>query len=209
MHCTLCGSLTTVFIEFKKRTFHKCSNCDGILLDAVHYLPSDKEKQRYDKHSDNVEDEGYQNFVSPIVNAVLGNYQTKDLGLDYGCGKTAIIQELLQRKQYNIAGYDPIYFPNEPLLTTEQYHYITCCEVVEHFYNPKQEFEKITQFLRPFGKLFLKTNLYSEDIIFEKWWYKNDPTHVFFYSKKTLEYIQKEYNYSELKICKDYIVFTK
>ena len=208
MHCTLCGNVTVFFIEYKERHFHKCNHCGSVLLDTKHYLVFDDEKYRYDKHSDDIEDEGYQQFVSPIVNAVLQNYTSLDKGLDYGCGKTAIIKTLLQRKQYTIAGYDPIYYPNQELLS-ENYNYITCCEVVEHFYNPEQEFKKLMQLLLPGGKLYLKTNLYSDIIDFKSWWYKNDPTHVIFYTKKSMEFIEYTFGFSTLTFHKNLIEFSK
>lgn len=195
-------------MEHKERGFYKCTNCDSILLDTKRYLVYDDEKQRYDKHSDNVEDEGYQKFVSPIVDAVLEKYSLNDKGLDYGCGKTAIIETLLQRKQYNIVGYDPIYFPNQEALTAT-YNYITCCEVVEHFYHPKVEFYKLSQLLQPKGKLYLKTNLYKNTIDFKGWWYKNDPTHVVFYTAKSMEYIKHTFGFNTVEIHNNYIEFSK
>ena len=208
MQCSLCNSVTTFFIEHKNRSFYKCTHCDSILLDTNHYLEFNDEKQRYDKHSDDIEDEGYQQFVDPIVKAVKQGFKESDKGLDYGCGKTAIIENLLKRKQYAIVGYDPIYFSNQEILTSK-YNYITCCEVVEHFYHPQQEFFKLSQLLLPEGKLFLKTNLFKDTIDFKGWWYKNDPTHVIFYTKISMEFIKKAYNFRDLKFHKNYIEFTK
>lgn len=208
MQCSLCGNLTTFFIEHKERVFNKCKNCDTVLLNVKHYLVFDDEKHRYDKHSDNIEDEGYQQFVAPIIDAVSETYTPVDKGLDYGCGKTAIIETLLKRKQYTILGYDPIYFPNQELLTVS-YNYITCCEVVEHFYNPKLEFQKLVQLLLPEGKLYLKTNLYKDTIDFKSWWYKNDPTHVIFYTEKSMEFIKHTFGFSRVKIFKNHIEFTR
>lgn len=208
MQCSLCGNKTIFFIEHKERSFHKCNHCGCILLDAKHYLVFNDEKHRYDKHSDNIEDKGYQQFVSPIIDAVTANYIPTNKGLDYGCGKTAIIETLLQRKQYNIVGYDPIYFPDQELLTAH-YNYITCCEVVEHFYNPKLEFDKLEKLLQPEGKLYLKTNLYKDTIDFKGWWYKNDPTHVIFYTKKSMEFIKHTYGFRRLTFHNNYIEFTR
>ncbi len=39
------------------------------------------------------------------------------------------------------------------------------------------------------------TELYNEKIEFESWYYKNDPTHVFFYQRATFEWIQKKFNF--------------
>lgn len=43
------------------------------------------------------------------------------------------------------------------------------------------------------------TDLYKSDIDFPKWYYKNDPTHVFFYSDEAFKWIQGHWkwkNYS-------------
>ena len=208
MQCTLCNSSTVIFCEYKEKLFYKCSNCEGILLNKDHYLDFDTEKHRYDKHSDDIEDKGYQEFVKPLIDIVLENHTFSDKGLDYGCGKTAIVEQLLLRKQYNMIGYDPIYFPEENILKGK-YNYITSCEVVEHFYNPAKEFQRLSELLLPTGKLYLKTYLFKEGIEFKNWWYKNDPTHVFFYSARTFEYIKEEFKFSNLQINDKYIELSK
>jgi hypothetical protein len=52
------------------------------------------------------------------------------------------------------------------------------------------------------------TDLYHEDINFSKWYYKDDPTHVFFYNTHTLEWIKEHFGFSSLTIDKRLIVFT-
>ena len=54
--------------------------------------------------------------------------------------------------------------------------------------------------LKPKGALFLKTDLYTDDLDFHAWYYKSDETHVFFYHPKTFEWIQKEFKFSNLDI---------
>ena len=44
------------------------------------------------------------------------------------------------------------------------------------------------------------TDLYDESIGFHKWYYKNDPTHVFIYQKKTIEWIKNNIGFSDVKI---------
>ncbi len=51
------------------------------------------------------------------------------------------------------------------------------------------------------------THLYDENIDFEKWYYKNDPTHVFIYQEKTIEYIAKEFGFSSFCIENRLITF--
>jgi citrate lyase synthetase len=52
------------------------------------------------------------------------------------------------------------------------------------------------------------TDLYDESIDFAKWYYKNDVTHVFFYTKETFVWIQKEFGFRDLKIEKRLITYT-
>ena len=208
MICTLCESKTTLFSEYQKRAFYVCDNCEIILLHPKFYLNKNEEKGRYDLHSDDILAPGYQKFVSPLVQGVIENFTPNHKGLDFGCGKTEIVKYVLTQKGYNIKGYDPFYFDNKALLK-EDYDYITSCEVIEHLYTPKKDFQVLFNRLQPEGKLFLKTSLYDPAINFENWWYKNDPTHVSLYTKKSLEYIRDYYGFSSLQIFEKHIVLSK
>ena len=208
MICTLCDTKTTLFSEYQKRAFYICNNCETVLLHPDYYLNSHQEKERYDLHSDDVTAIGYQNFVKPITQNVIKNFNKNDKGLDFGCGKTEIVKYVLAQSDYNIKGFDPFYF-NDVTLLDLKYNYITSCEVVEHLYNPHKVFKQLFDMLLPGGKLFLKTSLYSLDLNFEKWWYKNDPTHVTLYTKKSFEYIEKALGFSKLEISKQLIILSK
>ena len=208
MICSLCSGNTSAFLIYREQTYFRCKKCESILLNPDNLPKPEFEKFRYDMHSDDIESEGYQNFVAPLVNEVTENFLKNDSGLDYGCGKTAIVQILLQRKGFQIKGFDPIY-KNETSLLNKKYNYITCCEVAEHFHYPALEFKKLSNLLLPKGKLILKTHLYNDTLNFEKWWYKNDPTHVFFYTEKSLQFIKETFDFKELKLKDKYVVFCK
>jgi citrate lyase synthetase len=49
------------------------------------------------------------------------------------------------------------------------------------------------------------TGIYSDEMDFSKWWYKNDLTHVFIYTKETLYWIKKEFGFKDIKIEKNFI----
>lgn len=208
MKCTLCNNQTTLFSEYQERAFYICSNCETILLHPDYYLNSQEEKGRYDLHSDDVTAVGYQNFVKPITDEVIKCFSKKHKGLDFGCGKTEIVKYVLEQQGYDIKGYDPFYFNDKQLLQA-QYNYITSCEVIEHLYQPKEVFEQLYNMLLPEGKLFLKTSLFDVEQNFEKWWYKNDPTHVSLYTVKSLEFIKKSLGFMKLEVFKKLIVFSK
>lgn len=165
-----------------------------------------EEKLRYEEHINDVDNKGYQNFVSPITKAILDGYSEEDKGLDFGAGTGPVISKLLTDKNFSIVQYDP-FFHNYPELLKDKYNYIACCEVMEHFYEPKKEFELLCSLLQPNGKLFCMTDLWNKSIDFHKWYYKNDQTHVFIYHKNTIKWIQKELGFSKVEIDDRLITF--
>ena len=204
--CLLCQESVNIFRNLKGKEYFKCINCHSIMLNSKNYISSEKEKKRYENHCNDVFDKKYQAFVFPIVESVLKDYDKKHKGLDFGSGTGPVITKLLRDNGYRIDIYDPFFANNKEKLK-ETYDYIVCCEVIEHFHHPSLEFEKLRAMLKPGGTLYLKTNIYSEEIDFERWYYKNDQTHVFFYHEIALKYIEKKYGFSELIITKDLIVF--
>lgn len=169
------------------------------MLHPSNYLSSAEEKARYKTHNNDIDDIRYQNFVSPVVEAVVNNYNTKHRGLDYGAGTGPVITSLLEKKGYKLNLYDP-FFHFYPKNLDKKYDFIVCCEVIEHFHNPYAEFKSLTNMLNPNASIFLMTSLYDESIDFKTWYYKNDDTHVFFFHKKGLKWIKNNFGFSNLVI---------
>jgi hypothetical protein len=199
--CQLCNAKSTLFY---KDEFYKCSCCKAIFRPKEKLLDNEKEKQRYDSHTNDANDLGYQNFVKPITNSILNEFKSGDIGLDFGCGKDSPIVKILEENSYKIAKYD-IFFYDDKKILEQKYDYIACCEVIEHFYTPKKEFELLKSLLKDSGVLYLMTGIYSDEMDFSKWWYKNDLTHVFIYTKETLYWIKKEFGFKDIKIEKNFI----
>lgn len=192
--CTLCFSESKVFFEEK---YYECQVCAGIFLSDKFYISKEAERLHYETHNNDVDDLGYQKFVSPITNQVFLNFKPHHQGLDFGSGTGPVISKVLRDKGYQIVEYDPFFNPNNMFLD-RQYDYIVCCEVMEHFKNPAKEFALLRSLLKPNGILYCMTECYNVSIDFGKWYYKNDPTHVFFYQDKTLEWIKKAYQFSSV-----------
>lgn len=207
MNCPLCQHKSTFFSEVKTRLYFQCTNCKGIFMDSSNYMSYENEEKHYRFHKNDVEDKGYQNFVSPITNEILTHYTSQHLGLDFGAGTGSAISKVLRDHAFQIAEYDP-YFHPFPELLQQQYDYIACCEVIEHFHHPNQEFELLQKVLLSNGKLYCMTHLYSPEINFSSWYYKNDHTHVFMYQRETMEWIAQKFGFSEMKIENRLIVFT-
>ncbi len=204
--CPLCQSNAKFFYK-DTQSYFTCKTCHGIFVDANDFPNEQSEKQRYELHDDNSEDKGYRNFVSPITKSIQRDFTKKDKGLDFGAGTSQIITKVMREKGYNIVSYDPYFHPKRELLH-KQYDYIASCEVIEHFYHPEQEFELLKSMLKRDAKLYLMTDIYDENVDFFSWYYKNDPTHVFFYTKKTFEWIQNKFNFSNLCIEKRLITLS-
>ncbi|HPL96740.1 MAG TPA: class I SAM-dependent methyltransferase [Smithellaceae bacterium] len=160
-------------------------------MDREYFVSPAAEKRRYEEHKNDIHDPRYQEFVGPIVSKIQERFTNKHRGLDYGAGTGPVIAKLLRDKGYSIELYDP-FFWNDATVLDATYDFVVCCEVIEHFHSPAKEFKRLRSLLKPGGALYCMTDLYSEDTDFKNWYYKNDPTHVFFYKKNTLEWIKKQ-----------------
>lgn len=195
LFCPLCHSKDVVpFYKDRLNHFWQCKKCLGLYRDPTNVPKPADEKARYLTHNNDVNDPGYRKFVSSIVDYILSNFNTHYKGLDYGAGTGPVAAVMLQEAGYSVNLYDPFFHPQtSPLEHT--YDFIICCEVMEHFHDPKLEFEKLHALLNPGGALICKTDLYTEDIDFKKWYYKNDPTHVFIYHKNSVEQLAVSLGY--------------
>jgi hypothetical protein len=175
-------------------------------MDFKDHLLIDEEKNVYQQHSIDTNDIGYRNFVSPITDLILKDFTKSDTGLDFGSGRSNIISSVLKDFKYDIVNYDPIYNDNKSLLKSK-YDYISSCEVIEHFFHPYKEFKLLKSMMKKGAKLYLMSEIYTDDIEFSKWYYKNDPTHVFFYHKKAFQWIKEEFGFSSVSVSKRLVVF--
>jgi len=176
-----------------------CLECQGIYRHKQYRLSPEKEEAQYKIHNNDVNDPGYQQFVMPIVAAVLRDFTPDHSGIDFGAGTGPVIAKLLREQNFNIVLYDP-FFHHHPDLLKDTYDYIVCCEVIEHFHNPDQEFALLKRLLKRQGRLYCMTNLYRPNTDLKRWHYVRDPTHVFFYQQITMDWIRKKYNFSACAI---------
>jgi SAM-dependent methyltransferase len=188
--CPLCKSNAKWFCDYFNDVveFFKCENCHGIFKSLKSYPKPETEKARYQTHNNDVHDRRYQQFVSPITDAVQDDFENTSVGLDYGCGTGPVATHVLEKQGYSIKLYDPFFYPDENY-ENQLYDFIICCEVMEHFFHPDKEFSKLKKLLKSNSKLYCKTKMISNTMSvedFKNWYYKDDPTHVFFYTPRSL-----------------------
>lgn len=207
--CLLCNKTDTIlYFKDKDRTFCKCLTCGSVFLDPSSLPNTLEEQKRYLQHENNIEDKGYLKFVTPLIETVTSKMDKNSLGLDFGSGPTPIIALLLSELGYEIKKYDPFFY-NKPEVFNLKYNFIVCCEVIEHLHSPLKEFKKLYASLKSGGILFCMTDLLPSKSKFGNWYYKNDFTHVIFYSQENLEWIKNTCGFKSLKITNRIITFIK
>ena len=193
MICPLCSSSEALaFHQDRKRAYFQCPVCMLVFIDPRFLPTADQEKQRYQLHQNKDSDPGYIHFLSTMLKPLKLRIGKQSKGLDFGSGPTPVLATLLKKEGYCIELYDPFFADHKEVLQ-ERYDYLVCVETAEHFHRPHDEWRRIRQLVKAGGWIGLKTALFSESIDFSFWHYKSDPTHVCYYSKKTLIWIGTRY----------------
>ena len=104
--------------------------------------------------------------------------------------------------------YDPFYAPTTECLNT-QYDFVTASEVVEHFRDPHQDLKLLWSLVKPGGLLGIMTKLALDRQAFDRWHYKDDPTHISFFSVATLRWLASSWNASLELVGADVALWTK
>lgn len=191
MTCPLCQSHSVAAL-YQER-FFQCSTCGLAFKPKTDFLTPEKEKARYKTHENTLDNKGYVQFLTPVVDCVSKYSTAKAQGLDYGCGPQPVLALLLNERGFHTSHYDPFFFP-EGLPSTKKFDFVTCTEAAEHFFEPLIEFEKIFSLLKADGTLVLMTEFLHEKINIQDWYYAKDPTHVVFYTETTLKWLAEKFS---------------
>ena len=129
-------------------------------------------------------------------------------GLDFGSGPGPTLSLMFQSAGHRMQIYDPFYAPEITPLQ-QQYDFITASEVVEHLHHPGRELDRLWSRLKPNGLLGIMTKRVIDQEAFSQWHYKNDPTHVCFFSIETFQWLADQWSATLDVPDKDVVVFTK
>lgn len=205
--CPLCFQHKTDQIAKDKiRIFYRCLNCQFIFVPAKFHLSVEESSKRYHYHQNNPNDTNYRQFLEIVLGPLRNHLPDKKcLGLDYGSGAGRAVSAILELDGHTVLNYDPLFSPLG-LIDKKKFDFVTCTEVVEHFLRPKEDWDQLIEVSKS-AILGIMTHLNSKQIDFSNWYYKNDPTHVAFYSKETLEYIAGQKSLEILEIKERYALF--
>lgn len=208
-HCPLCQTDTHAehYHRDRKREYLKCPRCYLVYVDPSSLPAKDVEKLEYSLHENSAEDEGYVKFLSRLLDPLKPYLSEQVDVIDFGCGPAPVLAQLMELEGPEVALYDP-FFAYYPENLTKQYDIITCTEAIEHFHQPHKEWALWLKMLRPNGMLAIMTKRVIDKTRFAQWHYKNDPTHVSFFSEDTFAYLAEQHGFIVEYPCND-VVFMK
>lgn len=208
-HCPLCQTDTHAehYHRDRKREYLKCPRCYLVYVHPSSLPAKDVEKLEYSFHENSAEDEGYVKFLSRLLDPLKPYLSEQVDVIDFGCGPAPVLAQLMELEGPEVALYDP-FFAYYPENLTKQYDIITCTEAIEHFHQPHKEWALWLKMLRPNGMLAIMTKRVIDKTRFAQWHYKNDPTHVSFFSEDTFAYLAEQHGFIVEYPCND-VVFMK
>lgn len=185
LHCPLCATeQNTPFFTDKRREYVRCDNCALVFVPPVYFLDRDAERAEYDLHENEIDDPGYRQFLARLAQPLLERLPAGASGLDFGCGPGPALAQMLRDGGCQVALYDSFYYPDQSVLG-QYFDFVSATEVVEHLHRPGVQLQQLWQQLHAGGWLGVMTKLVRDAQAFASWHYKNDPTHVSFFSETT------------------------
>jgi len=206
--CPLCRQSQGEFFFADRRNFFRCSICGLVFVLPEQFLSSQEEKAVYDQHENSPDDVRYRQFLSRMFEPMISRLLPGSKGLDYGSGPGPTLSIMFEEAGHPMSIYDPFYAPDADSLS-RQYDFITATEVVEHLHQPLEDLNRLWNCLKPNGWLGLMTKRVASPSDFATWHYKNDPTHVCFFSMKTFQWLAAYWKAELIVAGNDVVLFRK
>ena len=192
--CPLCGTAAAdEFSAEKRRKYLQCRACGLVFVPPAQHLSAKDEKQRYDLHQNSPGDDGYRRFLGRLFHPLHQRLTPGGHGLDFGSGPAPTLSRMFEDAGHSVALFDPFY-EDVPAALNSQYDFITATEVAEHLREPGKELDRLWACLKPGGWLGIMTKFAPDRAAFSRWQYKNDLTHICFYSREAFAWLADAWN---------------
>jgi len=190
VQCLVCSCDTQSFLDESMDIWcYSCSNCGLIFKDPSHHQSFIEQKERYDLHENSSESDGYRRYFQNFLEFVMPVVGEPSRVLDFGCGESLLLSDMMIDRGMSCDYYDPVYHPSAEYRDS-RYDLIVSVEVFEHLLDPMAVFTQLISLLHSGGYLAIRTELHSEDIEqYLRWYYPKDPTHVVFFSTDTFRHM--------------------
>ena len=210
--CALCGSSAAPFHRVRNRSmcrdFVHCRVCDLVSVPRRFHVGHEAERQRYLEHDNDPNDPDYRAFLARLWDNLRPRVEPGSKGLDYGAGPGPALAAMMEEDGFEVSIYDKHFHPDKTALGSS-YDFIVCTETVEHFDRPAYDFGVLDRLLRPSGWLGIMTAMPDDWAGFPGWHYHRDPTHVAFYTNRTMRWIAARHGWRPTFPRRNVVLFRK
>ena len=207
--CPLCGrEKAEWFWRDARRDYYRCRQCRLVFVLPAQRLSRAAEKAEYDLHRNDPGDSGYRRFLARLFDPLQARLAPGSRGLDFGSGPGPTLSLMFAEAGHQVALYD-CFYAAVPVVLSGRYDFITATEVVEHLHRPGDELARLWSLLGAGAPLGLMTKLVRDRDAFSRWHYKNDLTHVSFFSRPTFEWLAEQWGADLQFIGQDVIILTR
>ena len=208
IECPLCQVSEGAHFYEDHRVYFRCPTCLLVYVPPQQFLSAQEEKAVYDQHQNSPHDSGYRRFLGRLFEPMSQRLPLNSRGLDFGSGPGPTLSVMFEEAGHTMEIYDPFYSP-DIIPLQQQYDFITATEVLEHLHHPRREMDRLWSCLKLNGSLGIMTKRVLDREAFSSWHYKNDPTHVCFYSIETFQWLANDWCATLTVLGNDVVVFTK
>ncbi|MEI6859429.1 MAG: methyltransferase domain-containing protein [Shewanella sp.] len=208
LRCPLCyNEKTSLFYRDKKRSIYNCHHCQLVFSDANIHLPPQVEKKRYQRSASKYQ-KPLKHFLLSLIQQITQETEQSLIGLNFGRLADTQTLNTIKAQGHDLRQYDPHFAPDHSLLK-QQYDFISCYRVFEHFRSPFKEWSLLCKLLKPSAWLAINTKLLTKVDAFDRWHHKNNLTHVSFYQAETFEFLAEQAGFRLLFAANDLILVQK
>lgn len=206
--CPLCAATeSALFCRDSRRRYWRCQHCQLVFVPAHYQLSRAAELAVYQQHENSLEDAGYRQFLSRAALPLLARLPAGGgaRGIDIGCGPAPLLATIIAEGGHQCDYSDPLFHPHRPVASG--YDFITLTEVVEHMANPRRDLLPLAARLNRGGWLLVMTKRVAGVERFASWHYKNDPTHISFFSCATFDWLAAQWGVAWTAEASDVAIF--
>ena len=167
--------------------------CSLVFVPPSQFLSAEDEKKRYDLHRNSPDNADYRRFLGRLFTPLQQRLATGSSGLDFGSGPEPTLSRMFEEAGHSMMIFDQ-YYKHAPTALDRRYDFIAASEVVEHLREPGKELDRLWACLKCGGWLGIMTKFAEEPAAFPRWYYKNDLTHVCFFSRAAFTWLAATWN---------------
>jgi hypothetical protein len=167
--------------------------CRLVFVPPSQFLSAEDEKKRYDLHQNSLDNADYRRFLGRLFIPLNQRLAPGSSGLDFGSGPGPALPRMFEEAGHSMVIFDQ-YYEHAPAALDLKYDFITASEVVEHLREPRKALDRLWACLTCGGWLGIMTKFTADHAAFPRWYYKNDLTHVCFFSRETFLWLAAAWN---------------